>query len=809
MNRHKAILPGYLHLVMVVCLAIKPSASYAQLMLNGKITDATTGESLPGATIYLPALLKGTITNNQGIYQLNDIPTGVFEVKYSFLGYKSQLLHLHIRQDTTVNVALMPEVKEFKEVVITGSSHAMELKASPLPVNLLRGRELFAQQANNLVDALSHTPGIEQVSTGPAISKPVIRGLTANRVLVLYNGLRQEGQQWGDEHGLEIDEMSVDRVEILKGPGSLEFGSDALAGVINLIPPHKLDSGRIAGELASGYQTNNREYLVSAMLNGHTGNINWLGRLSHKRAGSYQNKADGRVFNSGYNQLAWELRAGINKKWGFAHFYLTRFGQQLGLPEGARDSTGRFTREIVNPDGSIGEITVSDEELGGYHLFVPYQQVDHWRLGTNINLFLGDYAWQTKVEYQRNDRQEFGEVAEPTTSQLHFRLHTINYNSKLMLPERNHWQLAAGISGMAQINNNLAPEKLLPEYNLLDAGAYFIAQKIYNRVTLRGGLRFDNRHIDSHTTYITDSLGNDVVKFTPFRKDFFNYSISAGLSYQSPGGINYKLNVGRGFRAPNLAELSANGVHEGSFRYEYGNLNLLPETSWQADLGLSWESDHIDLQAAVFYNLINHFTYLRKLLGTNGNDSIPLPDEPQIKAFQYTQNTAALWGGEFALDLHPHPADWLHFKNSFALVYGQQINQSDSLKYLPFIPAPRWTAELQANLLPQAKRWHHTFIRANLVYYLAQNRVLTAYNTETPTPDYGLLNAAIGTTLTSKTGRTLLEIIVLANNLLDATYQNHLSRLKYADINPATGRMGIFGMGRNFSVKLKIPFTLR
>ena len=336
---------------------------------------------------------------------------------------------------------------------------------------------------------------------------------------------------------------------------------------------------------------------------------------------------------------------------------------------------------------------------------------------------------------------------------------------------------------------------------------YVLTQKEFSKFMVSGGIRYDNRFINSHELILNES-GTPEQKFTAFTKNFSNISGSIGMSYRPDEVWNFKVNIARGFRAPTLAELSSNGAHDGSFRYEYGNLDLNPETSFQTDLGIDIETDHADIQVAAFYNHIDNYIYLQKLQNSQGNDSIPDPSDGAI-AFQYVQSTANLFGGEAGIDIHPHPFHWLHFENTFSIVYGRQLNQPDSSKNLPFMPAPKFKSELKANISNDGNLFTANFIRVEWEYYFQQNRIFSAYNTETITPGYALLNAGVGTTIRNSAGKAIVRVNLLANNLLDIGYQSHLNRLKYAPDNPATGRRGIFNMGRNFAVKISVPIIFK
>ena len=279
-----------------------------------------------------------------------------------------------------------------------------------------------------------------------------------------------------------------------------------------------------------------------------------------------------------------------------------------------------------------------------------------------------------------------------------------------------------------------------------------------------------------------------------------------GASYEASKLVTLKLNLARGFRAPSIPELASNGAHEGTNRYEYGEQNLVSETSFQVDGGLEIATEHISFTANVFYNAINNFIYYRKLNAVAGGDSLVVDGSNQFFAFRFNQNNAVLYGMEFNLDIHPHPLDWLHIENSFSYVKGVLSQDQDGSKNLPFIPGARLINEVKVDLSKNGSSLRNVYLKAELDNTFAQNNPFTGFNTETRTPGYSLLNAGFGGDVASK-GKTLFSLFFTANNIGDVAYQNHLSRLKYAPENLVTGRMGVYNMGRNFSVKLNVPLS--
>jgi iron complex outermembrane recepter protein len=788
----------------------------AQNNLTGTITDKTDNTQLFGATVYIPDLKQGATTDINGHYTIANLPAGSFLVEVRYLNYNTQVQTVAINGNTTQNFVLQETVAEVQEVIVTGVSKATDLRKSPVPAIIISKNAMLQQGSSNIIDAIGKQPGINQLTTGSAVSKPIIRGLGYNRVVTLNNGLRQEGQQWGDEHGIEIDEYSIDRVEVIKGPGSLMYGSDAMAGVINLLAPQPIDNGKIIGNLLTNYQTNNRLMGISGMTAGNINGINWMARVSSKQAAAYTNRYDGRVFNSGFNEVDFNGTIGINKKWGYSHLSFSSFNQNIGMVEGGRDSLGHFTRDVATNDTTVEAATVPQNELNTYTLGIPRQRVNHNRVSLQNLFILGKSRLGVNLSYQQNQRREFGDALTPNSYQPYFLLQTFSYDIKYYLPEIHGWETTVGLGGMQQQNKNKGIEFIIPAYNLFDYGLFAVTKKTFGKLNLSGGVRFDERLLQSDALYLdanktpVPQAGTDTeIRFPSFKRNFSNVTGSVGGTYSVNRRLLLKLNVARGFRAPNMSELAANGKHEGTLRYEYGNVNLHPEASLQADLGASYTSEHITFEASVFQNRIQNYIYQQKLASANGGDSIADPTNP-VPAYQYTQGNATLTGGEISIDIHPHPWDWLHFQNSFSYVQG--VNNSaanDSSKHLPFMPPAHYQSELRANLKKAGKYLKNPYVFVQYDVYFAQNKVLSENSTETATKDYQLLNAGAGTAITNTKGNTLFNIYITANNLLDAAYQNHLSRLKYADQNPVTGRTGVYNMGRNISIKVSVPLVFK
>ncbi|MCW3092403.1 MAG: TonB-dependent receptor [Ferruginibacter sp.] len=790
-----------------------------RVILSGKVTDAKTGLPLQGASIYISDLKTGTTSDSAGNYILKNLPNNNYVIEARFIGYKNAVQTVLLAENTLLNFNLTISITEENEVVVTGSSKATSIRRNPIPIVSVSKQYLQQNLSTNIIDAISRVPGVNAVTTGPNVSKPFIRGLGFNRILTLYDGVRQEGQQWGDEHGIEVDQNSVERVEVVKGPASLIYGSDAVAGVINLLPPNPPAEGSILGNISSEYQTNNGLSSSSAMISGNKNAICWMVRGSFKTASNYQNKVDGRVYGTGFKETDLGALIGINRSWGYTHFGISTFNDLQEIPDGSRDSASRrFTKQITEED-TLRPI-VSDAELSSYKITSLHQRVQHYRIYTANNFILGTGRLALNLAYQNSIRQEFSHPIVPVAG-LYLSLNTFSYDAKYYFPEKNGWDITAGVNGMYQKNSvEKGTEFIIPSYNQFDAGPFLFIKKAMKKLEVAGGLRYDTRAFNNKALYTKsdpvtgfakavegiDTAGADN-PFYAYKHTFSGVSGSLGLSYRFSDEFTGKLNIGRGFRAPNISEISANGIHPGTNAFQMGNLNFKPEFNLQQDIGINYNTSHVTINAEIFNNTINNYIFNQKISSSTG--------QVVIDTFQFQAAKAHLYGGEFSIDIHPHPLDWLHFENSLSLVYGNneginnQKSISDSAKYLPFIPPLHTFSELRANIKKLSKGIGNAFVKMQLENYAAQKRAYLEFDTETPTPGYQLFNAGFGADITNRKGNTLFSFSFIGDNLFDVAYQSHLNRLKYFEDYPddPRSRHGIYNMGRNFSLKFNVPLN--
>lgn len=775
-----------------------PLVAQTSSTLKGTIKDPE-GKGISGALITIPDLKTSARTDTSGSYQLMQLPKGTFMVQCSAAGFTTESNPISLNGETVYHAVLSENIIERNEVVVTGTSVGTERRKSPAPIQTISLKELQENPAATLMEALTTVPGVSQTGTGPSIAKPVIRGLGANRVLVISQGVRQEGQQWGDEHGIEIDDNDVSGVEILKGPASLAYGSDALAGVLNILPFEAIPQGESKGKIVSSYQTNNGLAMLHAQAGSNHSGIIWHASGTLKYAHDYRNAFDGTVFNTRFNNQNFGAAIGIHKPWGYSKLSFTSFRQTLGLAEGDRDSMGHFLQTIRQHDT---EAVITAPTNNDYAIAIPMQKINHQKwVWQHSQYFKNQHRLSATLGYQQNTRNEYEDVLTPQHPAIQLLLKTYSYDLQYILPKNRQWNISWGINGMKQDNFNQGSEYLIPDYQLFDIGVFTLLSKQWNDMLLSGGIRYDHRKLQSQQ--LLDE--NSEVHFQAIKRNFSNLSGSIGFSYSLPNTV-LKVNLASGYRAPNIAELSANGIHEGTFRYEYGNPGLKPERSLQADGGIEFNTAHTHLSASLFVNRMYDYIYLHKLTNAAGDDSIPLlNNEDGYAAFRFHQNQAITYGGEMYMDIHPHPFDWLHVEQGFSWVRGVFLQAPDSMRNIPFMPAPKWHIGLRAQYKNGKSKWQDAYLRISLDNYFAQNYIYNAYHTETPTPGYSLLHAGVGMTLVNKKAVPICTFSFTVQNLLNKSYQDHLSRLKYAPENLATGKQGIYNMGRNAYISLQFP----
>ncbi|HTR29718.1 MAG TPA: TonB-dependent receptor [Puia sp.] len=808
---------------------------HAQLhAVTGRVT-ASDGPA-EGATVMVAGSRLGARTGQDGGYRIDGVPGSACTLEVSLVGFQSQRIRVLLSAPMTqVDVVMERASSQLNEVIVTGVSRATAIRESPLAMEAVSGKQIEQTAAPNVIDAIAvHAPGFAAVKTGPNVSKPFINGMGYNRVLTLYDGLRVETQQWGDEHGVPMDDYVIERAEVIKGPASLMYGSDAIAGVLSLFPivPHTQD-GKLHARWLSEYQANNGLVGNNLMLWRGAEHWSWALRGSERIARNYTDPVDGRVYNTGFKTGNASAFVGYKNANGYSHLNATWYDSHQGIPDGSRDSlTRRFTYQVYEAPGErarqamYDDITnrpiVSQKTLNSYKLSPLSQRIQDYRLYSDNSYSLGAGDIKASLGYEENRRREFNHPTATEQPGEFIILRTLDYALRYNAPGVGNIEPSVGVNGMYQTNNNdhTATDFPIPNYHLFDIGAYAFGKWTQGKWTIAGGIRYDHRtergagmyaDTDRLTGYAhqvptaADTTGGGTMPFSGFTLHFQGWTGSVGATYQLSAHLSVKANVARGYRAPNITEIASNGLDPGAHIFYLGNLHFSPEFSLQEDVGIHGDFDDWSFGTNVFNNFIRHYIYEDQAVNPLGN---PLVIVPGNKTFQFQQTNAQLYGGDAELRLHPRQWNGFYADAVFTCVYG--FNRSSHYKemgnqgeYLPFIPPPRLLGGVGYDHALASTTFRSLAFRVDMDRCWAQNRYLGLFGTETPTPAYTLFNVSAHTDLRYDKNRTM-QVQLQVNNLFNTAYQSHLSRLQYFEYYTASpnGHLGIFEMGRNVCVKM-------
>ena len=807
-------------------LSVQQATSQSPV-ISGTVKDAGTGQPLRFCSVTLLHARSGTMTDAKGGFKLIVSENQVGQrLIISNVGYAPDTIQLD-PANTYLDLRLHPLQSALSNVVVTGVTRATLVRENPAAVALVPAKLLERSTESNVIDVLvKNVPGLNAVKTGPNISKPFIRGLGYNRVLTLYDGIRQEGQQWGDEHGIEVDAYNIERAEVIKGPASIMYGSDALAGVVSLIPAGAVEQkDKLVGRWVSEYQSNNGLLGNGIKLAYVHSRWTYTAAGSYRMAKNYTNGLDGRVYNTGFRET--NVSAGMHYA-GSKHtsnLNFTLYNNLQGIPDGSRDSlSGKFTRQVYEAgrDNVKARPLVPAGLLDSYGLSPLHQHIQHYRLYGNQHYETAKGAVDLQLAFQQNIRREYNHPALPQQAGMHVRLNTINYGIRYNTPAWATGEVSLGINGMYQLNKSRnATDFPIPDYHLLDAGTYVFTKRKWGSWTLSGGARYDIRHLQGQDFYtLTDttkgfakkvavSTPGAVNQFPAFNRLFKGISLSIGTTYQVSEAFHLKANIARGYRAPGITEFASNGLDPGAHIVYLGNRNFGPEFSLQEDIGADLHSRNGSLSVSLFNNHIQHYIYLSQATGANGNT---LTDAQGNKTYQYQQSSAQLYGLEAVLSLHPAHIKGLQVTQAFSAIRG--FNRRQDYKgqgvngaYLPLIPPLKWVCNLSQTVQTTSKTFQELSATLEAELNAAQNRYLALDNTETATPGYTLFTISLGTKIRyAKSNAVVLQL--QANNVFDKSYQSALSRLKYFEYyaQPAGSPAGIYNMGRNICLKAVIQF---
>lgn len=727
-------------LALVLALGSSPAGDGA---LTGRVTDSA-GNGLPFVQVEVVEIHRHAETDAGGGYTLSSVPAGTYTVSFALIGYRPVVRRVTIGDgQATLDVVMLRSVVEIPTLQVTASAVATTALTSPQPLSVLADEMLRAAQRPTLGETVSQQPGLRNLSTGAGVGKPVIRGLTSNRVLVAADGLRLESQQWGDEHGPTVETADAERIEIIRGPASVLYGSDALGGVINVVRrplPDALDSrGFVRGQLTGGVSTNRRAPEGLLALEGANGAFGFRGSLTGHRSQDLRTP-DGLLSNSGYSMWGGSAAAGFKGAWGSA----------------VLEYTGRKERVEIHED--------PEEEPD----FTGFQRIADDRVRAELKLPVGGSRLEVSAAWARNNRREFEEAG---TDEVALGLRSRDLSGDVRL----HHVLGAwaGIAGLSVRRNSFTKygeESLIPESVADNIGVMAFEQREAGRWLFSFGARFDHRRLEVEA--------DDDLEVEAQTRTYNSVTGNLGALYRVSEPVAIAFNLGRGFRAPSTFELFANGVHEGTIRFERGDPTLANETSLNADLTLRVQANAVRFEVGGFVNRISDYIY--------PNPTGLEDPESGFQIYDYTQGDATLLGFEAGAEYHPSPS-W-HLRAGADWVRGQNTTTSEPLPFIPPLRLTygvRWEGETGSGLF-----------RAP---YLDLGGETNARQSRLDPEDFapaGYTLATFGAGFEVIAGGQEVAVDLAVRNLFDTRYTNFMSRYKFYALDP----------GRNVTVRATWTF---
>lgn len=736
-------------LAAAVASAVVPAAQAdpprpgAVATLAGTVTD-TAGAPLAQVRVTVLEVARFTLTDAGGRYSLTGLPTGTYGVSYALVGYAPQVRRVTLRDGTvTLDVALSSTLVELQELQVTASPIATTSLTSPQPTSVLSDQELQGNRSATLGETISVLPGVRNFSTGAGVGKPVIRGLSSNRVLVLSNGQRLENQQWGDEHGPQVEAGEAERVEVVRGPASVLYGSDALGGVVNVIAPDLPDALTtdpfVSGSVVAGYASNNKQPDGTLSLQVASGGLGFRGSLTGRSSDDVRTPA-GELFNSGGNTVNGSGSIGYRGAWGSLAATYSRRNEKVEIHEDPAEDPGATPLQRISDD------------LVHVHASLPVS-------ASHLDVDLG---------YERNRRREF-EAADATEVALGLLSRTYSADLRLHHPPVSGIAGVVGISGLRNEFDKFGEESLIPSNAYNNVAAYAFEQLEVGRWNLALGGRYDHRRLR-----VEDDADLGVVAQ---RRTYNSVTGNVGILYRVAVPAAIVLNVGRGYRSPTAFDLFSNGVHEGTVRFERGDSTLRNETSINTDLALRIQGKKVTAEIGGFANFIDNFIF--------PDPTGAFDPGSGLQIFDITQGNARLTGLEAALEYHPAP--FLHLRGTADYTRGQNTTKDSPL---PLIPPFRATYSLR--LEGGQKGW----VESSYLSLAGESNARQARNDPDDFAPAGYTLAHVAGGVMVPLGGRSIALDVQVKNLLDKAYAGFLSRYKTYALDP----------GRNFIVRVTTAF---
>ncbi len=782
--------------LIFILLILHQVSSAQDYTISGQVWDYHN-RRLTGANIYIFEKDKGTVSDAEGKFQLHGLKPGKHMVHVSFIGYDHIEIPVYVfNSDTFVEVYLKEAFLEIEDVSVVNDRLNDRKKKSPVLREVVDKSYMQDNIGGSLMETLEKLPGVSSMKIGAGVSKPVIRGLGLNRIVVAENGIKQEGQQWGLDHGLEIDQFSIDRLEVIKGPASLQFGSDAIGGVVNIPEPVVPLKNSISGNVKLMRRSVNNLGGIAALVEAR--NVHAFYRISgtFQAYGDYRVPADYVVYNTfrlpiNHKRLKntagrernFSVTAGQIRPWGSTRLTVSNVYQKTGFFPGAHG--------IPNVAGLFHDSSFWDIDL-------PYQEVNHLKVINNTKIKLGLKRLNLDIGYQRNHRSEFSRfhthypgVEAPAINpnlELDFELHTLSANAVFNSDIDSRTSYSTGIQAAVQENIIGGYSFLMPRYTKQNAGVYYMfTHSLHNKKwVISSGIRYDFGFMDIRSFELPYLDAEERLRSIPLKRNFNDFSGSAGITWNISQNHNLKFNAGKSFRMPAPMELAANGVHHGSFRHEKGDPHLDSEQSYQFDLSHGVRLNKLTYEVGLFYNYFTNFIFL----SPSGVWS-SLPDGGQI--YRFRDAAAQRTGADLFVNYRLFRLTHLHLSGEYVRATELPAKNEKFSYPVPFTPPPAIGVSIKQYLLTNNSFANDFWIQVHLRAAAKQNRVA---RNELPTPAYQVFDFLASANL--HFGRQIVNVRMQVNNVFNARYLNHLSFYRLIEVPEP---------GRNFQLYIALPFS--
>ncbi|TXE11931.1 TonB-dependent receptor [Seonamhaeicola algicola] len=766
--------------------------------IKGFVGNATTSKPIQGATITSKSNLYA-LSNEAGEFVMYNVPEGTYTLTISHVAYASKTITVNVNSKTNkVSILLDTKTTNLDEIVVKGKTKEEIEHETPMVSELVSKEFLLTNRENSLMQTLSKIPGVGTVNIGSGQSKPIIRGLGFNRVSVVQNGIKHEAQQWGNDHGLEIDQYGIENISIIKGAASLLYGSDAIAGVVDIQPAKIPLLNSFTGEVNLLAESNNDLLGVSVGLQSRKEKWYYRTRLTYRDYADYKVPTDkinyeSYVFELHNNQL--RNTAGFEANAAFSVGYIGENFKTETFFSNVNAKNGFF----ANAHGLEVRTSTIDYDSDDRDIDLPYHKVNHFKIVNNSTYYANAHTFHIEAGFQNNHREEHSEpvphgfMPKPDNSKERvFYKNTISLNVRdVYKPNENH-DIVFGINTEYQNNNIGGWGFLIPEYNRFTAGIFaFDHFDIYENLHFQGGLRYDFGTVKtkSYTDWFQTTVNNpDGSKSNIYLQraqnktlNFNSVSGSVGLSYTAPK-TTYKLNVGKSFRIPLANELASDGVNYHMYRFERGNLDLDPEASYQIDAEIDYVSSKFSFGISPFVNFFENFIYLN-----------PTPNFYEtLQIYEYTQTKVFRYGGE--LNLNYNILKNLNLNTSVEYVYSKQTTGPKKNFTIPFSPP-------LSGLISASYQINKDILFFKNLQFFADYRITAKQNDIVPpeekTKGYQLLNLSVLSNLNVLNAQKPAQLRFKVNNVFNKEYFNHTSFYRLIDVPEP---------GRNISISLTIPF---